>query len=212
MSFKNSSDYKTVKGFAKDSFTERKSEFIGCVAPVKTAEEAMKFIEKIRSENRKATHNVYAYILRDNSLSGYSDDGEPQGTAGMPVLEALKHKELTDICCVVTRYFGGILLGTGGLVRAYSHSAVIACDAAEIMEMKKCFPVEFTVDYNLYGKVNFILPSLEAKTVNTDFSDNVKIKLLVKENLYEEFSRKITDISCGSVILKKGELSYEDFS
>lgn len=204
-------DYTTIKDFASDKFIEKKSEFIGSVSPVKTVDEAFSFIEKIKSENRKATHNVYAYILRNGSLSGYSDDGEPQGTAGVPVIEVLKHKGLTDICCVVTRYFGGILLGTGGLVRAYSHSAVIACEAAEIMEMKMCYPVEFSVDYNLYGKVNFILPSLEAKIISTDFSDNVKIKLLIKEGLYEEFSRKIADVSCGTARIKKGELSFENF-
>ena len=124
-------NYFTVSQPAEDSFIEKRSEFIGYIAPVATNEQAVDFINQIRAKHRKAKHNVYAYILRQDNISRYSDDGEPQGTAGMPVLEVLKKRGLTDVCVVVTRYFGGILLGGGGLVRAYSHAASLACDAAD---------------------------------------------------------------------------------
>ena len=128
-------NYTTIKGFATNSFIEKKSEFIGYNTPVKTNQEAVDFINEIKSQNRKAKHNVYAYILRDNNITRYSDDGEPQGTAGMPVLDVLQKENLTDVCVVVTRYFGGILLGGGGLVRAYSHACKLADDASVKMEM-----------------------------------------------------------------------------
>ena len=114
--------YKTVSGESESSFAEKKSEFIGHLLHTVNEEEAIAFIERIRAENRKAKHNVYAYILRDGNTSRYSDDAEPQGTAGVPVLEVLRKEGLTDVCCVVTRYFGGILLGTGGLARAYTQA------------------------------------------------------------------------------------------
>ena len=124
-------DYITLNQRAQDEFVERKSRFIGTATPVSTQEEAIAFIDEMRSKYWDATHNVYAYILRDGTKR-YSDDGEPQGTAGVPVLDVLQKEGLTDLCVVVTRYFGGILLGAGGLVRAYSHGAKIAVDAAGI--------------------------------------------------------------------------------
>ncbi len=208
----DNSSYKTVKDFAEAAFVERKSEFIGYLKHVNTEEEAVSFIGEIRCRHRKATHNVYAYILREGNASRYSDDGEPQGTAGVPVLETLKKEGLTDICCVVTRYFGGILLGGGGLVRAYSHSAKIAVDASEIMEMNRCFPVEISSDYNLYGKINYVLPEFEVKTLDTEFTENVKIKLIVKEELLSVLLKKIADISNGQSVVTVGELSFENFA
>ena len=110
--------YTTIYEEAQASFTEKKSEFIGHIAPVSTADEAVAFINRIKAENRKARHNVYAYVLREGNVSRYSDDGEPQGTGGVPVLDVINKSGLTDVCVVVTRYFGGILLGASGLTRA----------------------------------------------------------------------------------------------
>ncbi len=205
-------DYSTVKAFASDTFTEKKSEFIGYIAPVTTNEEAVSFIEKIRSEHRKATHNVYAYILREGNTSRYSDDGEPQGTAGVPVLDVLKKEGLTDVCCVVTRYFGGILLGGGGLVRAYSHSAKIAVDAAEKMIMCAAYPVKITVDYDLYGKISYILPEFEVKITDTDFGTDVTVSLLVKKAFAEKLELKLTDITNGRLNFVQGEEIFGDFA
>lgn len=205
-------DYSTVKAFASDTFTEKKSEFIGYIAPVTTNEEAVSFIEKIRSEHRKATHNVYAYILREGNTSRYSDDGEPQGTAGVPVLDVLKKEGLTDVCCVVTRYFGGILLGGGGLVRAYSHSAKIAVDAAEKMIMCASYPVKITVDYDLYGKISYVLPEFEVKVKDTDFGTDVTVSLLVKKDFAEKLKLKLTDITNGRLSFVQGEEIFADFA
>jgi len=128
-------EYRTIKYEADDSFVERRSRFIGYAKPVTTNEEAVAFINEIKAKHWDATHNVYAYVLRDGQIRRYSDDGEPQGTAGIPVLDVLLKENLTDLVVVVTRYFGGVLLGAGGLVRAYSHGAKIAVVAAKMINM-----------------------------------------------------------------------------
>lgn len=205
-------NYTTIKGFAKDSFIEKKSEFIGYVSPVKTNEEAVDFINRIKSENRKARHNVYAYILRDNNITRYSDDGEPQGTAGMPVLGVLLKEGLTDVCVVVTRYFGGILLGGGGLVRAYSHACKLAVDAAVKMEMYECFEITLKFDYSLYGKIEYSLPEFEIKMLSNEFSDSVTLKLLVKADKYSKLEENLNYITNGKISISKSELKYGDFA
>ena len=125
--------YTTVRREAHAGFEEKKSEFIGHVKPVSTEAEALAFLSEIRAKYPDATHNVYAYVLRENNTARYSDDREPQGTAGMPVLDVLRKSEIQDVIVVVTRYFGGTLLGTGGLVRAYTQAAKMALDEGEIV-------------------------------------------------------------------------------
>lgn len=204
--------YLTIKDRAEASFIEKHSEFIGYLAPVTTNDEAVAFINEIKSKHRKATHNVYAYILRDDNIVRYSDDGEPQGTAGVPVLDVLKKRGLTDICCVVTRYFGGILLGGGGLVRAYSHATSIAVDSASIMDMCSCYQLKFSMDYTLYGKVNYILPNFDIKILDTNFSNCVTITLLVKVERFEELNKKLIDVSNGSIVVGKSQEMFMDFN
>ena len=204
--------YKTIYEEAQDSFIEKKSEFIGHIAPVKTAEEAVAFIERIRSENRKARHNVYAYVLRDKNTSRYSDDGEPQGTGGVPVLDVIIKSGLTDVCVVVTRYFGGVLLGASGLVRAYTQGCKIAVNAARIMEMHECSRFEFSCDYNMYGKESYVLPSFEVIKEKEDFADIVNISVLVKSERCEEFRKTITDISNGQIELSETANLEADFA
>lgn len=205
-------NYITVSEFATDSFIEKRSEFIGYICPVSTNDEAVDFINRIKSEHRKAKHNVYAYILRKDNISRYSDDGEPQGTAGMPVLEVLKKRGLTDVCVVVTRYFGGILLGGGGLVRAYSHAASLACDAAHIMDMRLCHRLKISADYGMYGKISYLLPAFDTITVSSDFGSDVTLEILVLSEKLEELRKELTEVTNGSVILTdEGEL-FEDFS
>ena len=203
-------DYKTIKKPVKASFTEKRSEFIGYLCPVKTNDEAVAFINEIKSEHRKARHNVYAYILRDNNITRYSDDGEPQGTAGVPVLDVLQKNGLTDVCCVVTRYFGGILLGGGGLVRAYSHAAAIAIEAADIMHMNYCVCCDITVSYDLYGKVSYILPEFGVKQLKEDFGDSVKINLCVKQDLFEPMRNKLIDATGSKINIEVAEERFED--
>ena len=205
-------NYFTVSGAADASFIEKRSEFIGYIAPVSTNEEAVSFIESIKARHRKAKHNVYAYILRKDNISRYSDDGEPQGTAGVPVLDVLKKKGLTDVCVVVTRYFGGILLGGGGLVRAYSHAAALACEAAHIMDMRLCHRLVISTDYGMYGKVSYLLPSFDTITVSSDFGSQVRLEILVLSEKLEPLMKELTDATGGSAVTEDlGEL-YEDFS
>ena len=205
-------NYYTVSEAAEASFIEKRSEFIGYIAPVKTDEEAVNFINTIKAKHRKAKHNVYAYILRKDNISRYSDDGEPQGTAGVPDLDVLQKRGLTDVCVVVTRYFGGILLGGGGLVRAYSHAASLACDAAHTMDMCLCHRLKICTDYGMYGKLTYILPNFETITVNSDFADSVTLELLVLSKKLSALISEITEITNGSAeITDCGEL-FEDFS
>ena len=131
------SEYKTVTMDTSDEFVEKRSRFIGYIRPVKTEEEAIAFINQIKSKHWDATHNVYAYCLREGQVKRYSDDGEPQGTAGIPTLDVLLKSEVTDVVVVTTRYFGGILLGGGGLVRAYSHAASLALAKAQVVTMRE---------------------------------------------------------------------------
>ncbi|NLP26297.1 MAG: YigZ family protein [Clostridiales bacterium] len=204
--------YLTIKEFAEASFVERHSQFIGYIIPVKTNDEAVDFINQIRAKHRKATHNVYAYVLRHNNITRYSDDGEPQGTAGVPVLDVLQKKGLVDVCCVVTRYFGGVLLGGGGLVRAYSHSAKIAIEAAKIMDMCESYKLRINVDYNMYGKVTYILPEFEVRELSSEFTDNVSIELLVKKKLFHQLQTKLIDATNNQIEIILLEEAFEDFS
>ncbi len=205
-------NYFTISANAKASFIEKRSEFIGYIAPVKTNDEAVAFINSIKAEHRKAKHNVYAYILREDNISRYSDDGEPQGTAGVPVLDVLKKRGLTDVCVVVTRYFGGILLGGGGLVRAYSHAASLACDAAHIMDMCLCHRLKITADYGMYGKISYLLPNYETITVNSDFGGDVTLEILVLSEKLDALTKELVEVTNGSVNIEDcGEL-FEDFS
>ncbi|WP_024862173.1 YigZ family protein [Ruminococcus flavefaciens] len=205
-------NYLTISENAKASFIEKRSEFIGYISPVKTNDEAVAFINSIKAEHRKAKHNVYAYILREDNISRYSDDGEPQGTAGVPVLDVLKKRGLTDVCVVVTRYFGGILLGGGGLVRAYSHAASLACDAAHIMDMCLCHRLKITADYGMYGKISYLLPNYETITVNSDFGSDVVLEILALSEKLETLTKELTEVTNGTAeIVDMGEL-FEDFS
>ncbi|MBR6395109.1 MAG: YigZ family protein [Ruminococcus sp.] len=205
-------NYFTVSKPAQDSFIEKRSEFIGYISPVSTNDEAVEFINSIKAQHRKAKHNVYAYILRNDNISRYSDDGEPQGTAGMPVLEVLKKRGLTDVCVVVTRYFGGILLGGGGLVRAYSHAASLACDAADIMHMCLCHKLSITTDYGMYGKISYLLPNFDTITVSSDFGSDVTLEILVLSEKLKPLIDELTEVTNGSVELTDCGEFYEDFS
>ena len=205
-------EYQTIYEPAEDSFIERKSEFIGYIAPVKTNEEAVDFINQIRSKHRKARHNVYAYILRDSNITRYSDDGEPQGTGGVPVLDVLQKEGLTDVCVVVTRYFGGILLGGGGLVRAYSHACKLAVDAARVMIMCQCSEITVTCDYSFYGKLAYVVPEFEVIIKSEDFADDVKVTMLVKAEKVQPLKDKLIDLANGKIVIEEITDIWADFA
>lgn len=195
-------EYKTVEKEASDFFIEKKSKFIGYAKPIKTQEEAVEFISEIKSKHWDATHNVYAYVLRENNIQRYSDDGEPSGTAGVPVLDVMLKENLVDVCVVATRYFGGTLLGAGGLVRAYSHTSKIALEAAGIITMAQCSIMSAEVDYSFYDRLNILLSDFSAVILDTSFSDKVCVEFSVKENTVDLLNAKLIDVSNGKYALK----------
>ncbi|MCQ2479588.1 MAG: YigZ family protein [Clostridia bacterium] len=200
-------EYKTIDKEACDEFIEKRSRFIGYIKPVTTKEEAVDYINSIKSKHWDATHNVYAYILRDGQTRRYSDDGEPQGTAGIPVLDVLLKENLTDCVVVATRYFGGILLGGGGLVRAYSHTAKIAVDAGGVATMRLCALMSVQCDYNFYGRLNSLVPEFDGVVDDTEFSDNVSMKFRIPADREQEFQKKLIDASFGKFSAEKtGEI------
>lgn len=196
-------EYKTVEFEGCDEFIEKKSRFIGYVKPVKTVEEATEFIAKIKSKHWDATHNVSAYVLRENNIQRSSDDGEPSGTAGVPVLDVLLKESLVDVCVVVTRYFGGTLLGAGGLIRAYSHGSKIAVESGNIITMAPCKIMSCCVDYSFYDRMNILLMEFNANVENSDFADKINITFSLKANLTEELNARLIEISNGKYSLKE---------
>lgn len=202
------SDYKTVSDFGADEFVEKRSRFIGYCAPVKTQEQALEFIEKIRSKHWDAKHNVYAYILRNGSIKRYSDDGEPQGTAGVPVLDVMQKTDITDAVVVVTRYFGGVLLGAGGLVRAYSHGAKIGIAAARPTVMALCDNCILKCSYDKYGKVQAAVSQLEGVIDDSSFTDEVSINFHMKTGRLDALNRELAAISSGAIEAQKLNEGY----
>ncbi len=205
-------EYKTIADRCEARFIEKKSEFIGYLAPVSTEEEAIAFIEEIRALHRKATHNCYAYILRENGIARHSDDGEPSGTAGVPIYEVLRKEELTDVACVVTRYFGGVLLGAGGLVRAYTKGAKDAVDAAEIRIMAMAERITVEVEYPLYGRLGQIFADFGVKTEGEDFSDSVKITVCVRCESVEPLTARLIDACNGKVVVQSLQKMWYNFA
>ena len=196
-------EYKTAREFASDEFVEKKSRFIGHIAPVSTEEEAIAFINEMRAKYRDATHNVYAYSLRENQIKRASDDGEPQGTGGVPVLNVLNGNGLVDVCCVVTRYFGGTLLGVGGLVRAYTEGAKIAVAAADIKIMAESADLSVTTDYGLYGKLEHYLNEQGVLVLSTDFGADVRTSVRLRLEEVSAFERDVVELSSGSAVTEK---------
>lgn len=201
-------DYKTVLENASDEFVEKRSRFIGYCKPVKTEQEAIDFINEKRSEHWNATHNVYAYSLREGNIKRYSDDGEPSGTAGMPVLDVIVKNEILDVVVVVTRYFGGVLLGTGGLVRAYSHGSKIAVEAAKPVIMQNCLVCEARCAYNQYGKVSSLIIGVGAAVDDTVYESDVLVKFHIKPDLLGTLNKKLADATSGEVTVEQKDEQY----
>lgn len=201
-------DYKTVKIESHDEFTEKRSRFIGYVKPVKTEQEAVEFINSLRSKHWDARHNVYAYSLREGNIKRYSDDGEPSGTAGMPVLDVITKSEVYDVCVVVTRYFGGVLLGTGGLVRAYSQGAKIALEAGQIVKMQSCCVCSLTCNYNQYGKISSLILDMGGTVDDTSFEADVTLKFHIKPDQFDALNKKLADLTSGGIQAKSDNEEY----
>ena len=191
--------YVTVLDYGEDSFVERRSKFIGYAKPVKREEDAVAFINELRQKHWDATHNVYAYSLREGNITRYSDDGEPQGTAGIPVLDVIKKEGITDVVVVITRYFGGVLLGTGGLVRAYSNGAKIALAAAKPVVMRECAVCKLSCSYTAYGKISSLIPSDGGTVDDVVFTDKVDVRFHIPSENMGVFEKHLTDATAGSV-------------
>lgn len=185
--------YKTIIGNAESEFTEKHSRFLGYARHTETEEEAVAFIDEIRSLNSDARHNIYAYVLNEDHRSRFSDDGEPHGTAGKPALDIINGLELKDVTVVVTRYFGGILLGTGGLVRAYSKAVKDALLASEMVMMVPGDVISARCDYNLYDRFERILKDFDAEIVASEFTDSVNIEFSIPETETERFLETVND-------------------
>ncbi len=189
-------DYKTLKQSAQDEFIVNKSRFIGYASPCQTEEEALAFLKSVRDKHKDATLNCYAYVIGENAgIMRYSDDGEPGGTAGMPMMEVIKARDVKNCCVVVTRYFGGVLLGAGGLVRAYSHGCAIALNAARVVKMQLSQKLLLDVPYPLWDKVNYALKSLPVLIEDTAFGASVGATLLVRMKDLEDVTGKLTALT-----------------
>ena len=206
-----SADYKTVLSEAADEFVEKRSRFIGYCKPVVTEEEAAAFIAQIRSKHWDARHNVYAYSLRQGNLRRYSDDGEPSGTAGMPVLDVITKGEVTDVCVVVTRYFGGVLLGKGGLVRAYAQGAKIALAAAGVVTMQSCLVCSLQCSYTQYGKVSASVIEAGGVVDDTIYGSDVTLRFHIPPDLLASLNKKLADMTSGEVQATGTEEKYYVF-
>lgn len=201
--------YKTLHEFGTDEITIEKSRFIGYAKPIKTEEEAVEFINEIKKKHKDARHNVWAYIVgKSMNIQRYSDDGEPQGTAGIPTLEVIKKEDLRDVVVVVTRYFGGIKLGAGGLVRAYTKGAKIGLEAGKIIEKIMYQEVKIKIDYNQLGKVQNEIMNMGYFIKDTIYEDNVEIIVYSRANEKEAIIERINDITSATAQITIGEEFY----
>lgn len=201
--------YFTIKDEVSSQFEEKKSIFIGHVKRVYTEDEAKDFINKIRAENKEARHNVYAYVIGQNmGIQRYSDDGEPQGTGGIPVLEVIKKNEITDLVVVVTRYFGGVLLGKGGLVRAYSKGAAMAVHDGGIVEKVKGVIVDIILDYDMLGKVQYLFEQKSWYMENIDYTDKVKLLMYCQVDILEDVQGSVIETTNGKCEIIVGDEEY----
>ncbi len=203
--------YKTIKKRAQIEISEKKSRFIATVMPVKNQEEVDAFINDLKKEYWNASHNCYAYQIGErDEIQRFSDDGEPQGTAGKPILEVLKGEELRDTAIVVTRYFGGTLLGTGGLVRAYGRSAKEGVLAAGIIERILMRRYLITIPYTLVGKIQYLLAENGYITEDESYTDEVAIHVLVEEDDCAVFEKKIIEHTSAEALIEKKDTRYKD--
>ena len=191
--------YLIPAAFGEAEFTEKRSRFIGRVWPVETEEEALERLKEIRTRHWDATHNVYAYILREGGVMRYSDDGEPQGTSGMPTLTVFRSREIQNVLCVVTRYFGGILLGTGGLVRAYTQAAQLALAAAGIAVVREWEELLIACPYGMYEKVKRELALAGAAVTSADFGADVSLEALLEKGKSAALNERLQELSSGAV-------------
>ncbi|NLW40619.1 MAG: YigZ family protein [Tissierellia bacterium] len=197
------SNYRTIYGYGEDEIIINKSRFIGYAMPIETEEDALEFIDKIKAKHRDATHNVYAYVVgKDNNIQRFSDDGEPSGTAGIPVLEVIKKEDLRNVVVVVTRYFGGIKLGAGGLIRAYTKGAKIGLEAGAIIDKVLHTKLKLRIDYTIYGTIENHLMTKGYIVDEIVYDDGVNIYVYIENSQVDYFKEIITDLTSGRGIIE----------
>ena len=206
----NKISYKTVAKASESYLVEKKSKFIASVFPVDNEKQALEYLSSVKSKYPDATHHVYAYIIDENNIFRYTDDGEPSGTAGMPVLDTIRKEGLVDVLVVVTRYFGGTLLGTGGLVHAYGASAREGLKTSEIITRCLCNIISVTVDYSLSGKIQYEIASQNYILDDTVYDENVTFFICCTPDKTEKLIRDITDLTNGKAICKITDNKYID--
>ena len=201
--------YITVRSEASDEIVIQKSRFIGYAAPCETEEEAIAFIRKLREKHRDARHCCYAYVIGTNAgIMRYSDDGEPGGTAGMPMMDVLKNENAVNCCVVVVRYFGGILLGTGGLVRAYTQGCKIALQSAGLIRMELSSSIRCSMSYSLWNTVQYALQKLPVQIMDVVYAENVVITLAVRKTDSDSVLEHLRNLSDGKL---SGETLSENY-
>jgi uncharacterized YigZ family protein len=193
-------EYYVPTGAGESEYVEKRSRFLGHVRPVRSEDEARAFVAEMKKKYYDARHNCWCYLLKDGP-ERYSDDGEPQGTAGIPMLEVFRREGVTNLVCVVTRYFGGVLLGAGGLYRAYTKSAKDALDAAGISVVRRWVEVRIPCPYSLYGSLTQEVESVQGVVTDTEYAADVTLTALLPEGTEAAFSARLQDISAGTVSL-----------
>lgn len=203
-------EYTTIAAPCEGSITEKRSEFIAQLFPAETEEQCRGIIEAVKAKHHKARHNVWAYILRSGAVR-YSDDGEPQGTGGIPVLNVLQKTALSDVCCVVTRYFGGVLLGAPGLTRAYSSAAAESVKNASMLHFCEAYRIRYVIDYTDYGKVSYLLPEYGTADAGSDFGEKVTLLFDIRTDRFPALEAHLTEMSGGKPPLDILETHFVSF-
>lgn len=199
--------YITIRQYGEDEFIEKKSQFIGYAKRCESEDEAKAFVNEIRNKHKQATHNCWAYIIGKNmGIQRYSDDGEPQGTAGIPILEVMKKSNVTDCAIVVTRYFGGIMLGAGGLTRAYTKGASIALKSGGVVEKVEGVNTSLEMDYDMIGKIQYMCGQNNWHIEDTEYTDKVVVHILAEVSLASEIEKSSIEVSNGKISISKSDV------
>lgn len=199
--------FKTLRNPATADIIVKKSRFITSASPVENEEEAHYIISQVKKEHKQANHNVFAYVINEQ-IQRFSDDGEPIGTAGRPVLEVINRKGLVKVVIVVTRYFGGVLLGAGGLVRAYSEAAVKGTESAGVVERILYQGLNIALDYHWLGMVKREVENAKGQNITMEFGQKVRLKVFMRPNNLEALSKRLTELTAAQVIIKAGDATY----
>ena len=203
-----SESYIVPFGQGEAEYVEKRSRFIGHVWPVDSEEEARRYIEETRKRHHDARHNCWCYVLGEGNILRYGDDGEPQGPAGQPMLNVFLREEVTNVCCVVTRYFGGILLGAGGLTRAYGGTAKLALNEAGVSRMRLWATIAIPCSYAMYERVRLLVEMEGGIIAGTDFGADVVLSVLLPAEQTQSLQEKLTELSAGQLELLVEEEAF----